>query len=153
LLHVADASNAAVYDQVSAVYGVFEELGIEDKNTLLLLNKTDALAARGPLDGILNRYPNAIPLSAATGEGQDRLAVAVSDALSRSFRDVDVETGVENGRLMAYLAEHGEILSRRFSDSRVTIHCRLPQKYLGRIEGDGAVVRPHRSNHQSPHET
>jgi GTP-binding protein HflX len=148
LLHVADASNAAVYDQISAVYGVFEELGIEDKNSLLVLNKTDALPARGPLDGILNRYPNAIPLSAASGDGRERLAAAVSDALSRSFQDVDVEMGVENGRLMAYLAKHGEILSRRFSDSRVTIHCRLPQKYLGRIEGDGAVVRPHQANGQ-----
>jgi GTP-binding protein HflX len=146
LLHVADASNVAVYDQISAVYGVFEELGIEGKNTLLVLNKTDALPGRGTLDGILNRYPNAIPLSAATGDGRERLAAAVSDALSRSFRDVDIETGVENGRLMAYLAKHGEILSRRFSDSLVTIHCRMPQKFLGRIEGDGAVVRPHQAN-------
>jgi GTP-binding protein HflX len=113
------------------------------------LNKTDALPARGPLEGILNRYPNAIPLSAATGEGQDRLALAVSDALSRSFRNVDIETGVENGRLMAYLAQHGEVLSKRFSESRVTIHCRLPQKYLGRIEGDGAVVRPHQANNHA----
>ena len=37
----------------------------------------------------------------------------MSDALSRSFRDVDIETGVENGKLMAYLARHGEILSKQ----------------------------------------
>lgn len=141
LLHVADASNPAVYEQIAAVYNVLGELGIDQKDTLLLLNKTDALPARGPLDGILNRYPHAIPVSAVTGQGLDRFATAVSDALSRGFRDVDVETGIDNGRLMAYLAKHGEILSKRFSDSRVTIHCRVPQKYLGRIEGDGTVVR------------
>ncbi|MFO0922206.1 MAG: GTPase HflX [Pirellulales bacterium] len=39
LLHVADASNAAVLDQISAVYQVLKEIGIEEKDTLLLLIK------------------------------------------------------------------------------------------------------------------
>ena len=73
----------------------------------------------------------------------DALALAVSDALSRSFVDVDIETGVENGRLMAYLAAHGEVLSRTFNDSRVVIHCRLPQGLLGRLEREDAMVRRH----------
>ena len=37
-------------------------------------------------------------------------------------------------------------LSKRFNDSRVTIHCRLPQKYLGRISDPGTEVRPHQDN-------
>ena len=90
---------------------------------------------------MLRRYPNAIPLSARHGPGLDKLAFGVSDALSRTFRDVDVETGVENGRLMAYLAAHGEVLSRRFDGARVTLHCRIPEKYLGRIPDADAVVR------------
>ena len=73
----------------------------------------------------------------------DKLALGVSDALSRTFLDIDVETGVENGKLMAYLAAHGEVLSKRFNDSRVTIHCRLPQKHLGRIREPQTIIRPH----------
>jgi GTP-binding protein HflX len=69
------------------------------------------------------------------------LANAVSDALSRHFLDVDVETGVDNGRLLAYLAKTGEILSRTYADDRVSIHCRLPRKYLARIGAEDAVVR------------
>ena len=34
---------------------------------------------------------------------------------------VDVEMGVENGRALALLATHGEILSKRYSDSQVQI--------------------------------
>jgi GTP-binding protein HflX len=146
LLHVADVSSPAVRDQISAVFYVLQELGIDEKDTLLILNKTDCLESRARLDGVLSRYPNAIPVSAAQQQGLDGLAIAVSDALSRSFRDVDVETGVENGKLMAFLAAHGEVLSKRFSDRRVTIHCRLPQKYLGRINDSGTVVRPHQDN-------
>jgi hypothetical protein len=35
------------------------------------------------------------------------------------------------------------VLSRRFADDRVTIHCRIPAALLGRIGSDEAVVRPH----------
>jgi GTP-binding protein HflX len=146
LLHVADASNPAVFDQISAVYHVLQEIGIEAKDTLLVVNKIDRLDAPTRVSGILKRYPNAVPISARTGQGFDQLAVAVSDALSRTFRDVDVETGIENGRLMAYLAAHGEVLSRRFNGTRATLHCRLPQKYLGRVNEVGTIVRPHSGN-------
>ena len=91
LLHVADGGNPAVYDQISATFKVLEEIGIQQKDTLLVINKIDALPDRVRLDGLLNRYPDAIPISARSGEGLTQLAAAVSDALSRSFVDVDVE--------------------------------------------------------------
>ncbi|NQT11101.1 MAG: GTPase HflX, partial [Planctomycetes bacterium] len=146
LLHVADASNPAVYDQIQAAYKVLEEIGIEAKDMLLVVNKIDALANRARVDGLLNRYPNAVAVSAQRGQGLEKLAAAVSTALSRSFLDVDVEMGVENGRLLAYLAAHGEILSKQYHDTRVVVHCRLPQCYLGRIRRDGTTVRPHGNN-------
>ena len=72
-----------------------------------------------------------------------QLAAAVNDALSRSFLDVDVEFGVENGRLLAFLAAKGEVLSKRFIDSRVEVHCRIAEHHLGRIDGEAIAVRPH----------
>ncbi len=143
LLHVADTANSAVYDQITAANEVLEEIGIERKDMLLVINKIDALPDRARLDGLINRYPQAVAISARSGQGLGKLASAVSDALSHSFRDVDVEIGVENGQLMAYLAAHGEVLSKKYHDTRVVVHCRIPQQYLGRIEEDG-VVRPHR---------
>ncbi len=141
LLHVADASSPEATSQISAAYSVLEEIGIEAKDTLLVLNKIDALEDRVRIDGLRNRYPHGIPISARSGEGLETLAAAVSDALSRGFVNVDVETGVENGRLMAYLAAHGEVLSKTFDDSRALIHCRIPQGLLGRLRGEGVTVR------------
>ncbi|MCA9245885.1 MAG: GTPase HflX [Planctomycetales bacterium] len=143
LLHVADASNPVALEQIAAVYEVLEELGIEEKDTILVLNKVDRIAELGRLASLRARYPNAVEISAQTGEGIEDLALAVSDALSRSFHDIDVETGVENGRLLAFLAAKGEILSRRYNDDRVIVHCRIPQKYLGRVAAEQGVIRPH----------
>ncbi len=141
LLHVADASNPAVYEQIAAAYQVLEEIDIRQKDTLLVLNKIDALPDRARLDGLLGRYPDAVPVSAHSGQGMKQLAVAVSEALSRSFLDIDVEMGVENGRMLAYLAAHGEVLSKNYQEERVSVHCRIDARFLGQIEEDGVLVR------------
>jgi GTP-binding protein HflX len=143
LLHVADAANPAACDQIATVYEVLEEMGIQAKDAVLVLNKVDAVADRGRLESLLARYPNAVPISARRRQGLDALAGVVSRALSRGFRDVDVETGVGNGRLLAWLASHGEILSQQFSESRVVVHCRLPQSHLPLIHEPDTEVRPH----------
>jgi GTP-binding protein HflX len=143
LLHVADAANPAVLEQISAVYQVLRELGIEEKDTLLVLNKIDQLPDHGALLPVLQRYPNAIPLSAKNRVGFERLHQAASEALSRSFADLDVETSVANGRLLAYLAAHGEILDRRYDGDRVIVHVRIPQRHLGPLHEEGTAFREH----------
>ena len=143
LLHVADASNPAVFEQISATYGVLEELGIQLKDTLLVINKIDALPDRARIDNLLSHYPAAVPISARSGKGLPQLSLAVSDALSRNFIDVDIDVALHDGRLLAYLAAHGEVLSRNFQESRVVVHCRIARHHLGRIDGDALAVRPH----------
>lgn len=141
LLHVADASNPAALQQIAAVYKVLEELDIREKDTILVLNQVDRITEPGVLDTLLRNYSNAIAVSAKSGQGLTQLATAVSQALTHHFLDVDVEMDVANGRLLAYLAHHGEVLSRTFSGNRVSVHCRLPKKYAGRIRPDEAAVR------------
>ncbi len=143
LLHVADASSPLVDAQIAAVRTVLEELGVEDKDTLLVLNKIDAMPDRMDRERLLARYPHAIAISARTGAGMPPLARAASDCLGRGFRDVDVRTDPGNGRLLAWLGRHGEVLSRHFSDDSVTIHCRIPAALLGQIDAAEAVVTPH----------
>jgi GTP-binding protein HflX len=140
LMHVADASSPAVFQQINSVYDVLRDLGIDEKDTLLILNKIDALEDKAQLDLILNRYSTGVPISAQTREGFDQLHKVVSDALSRSFRDVTIETDISNGKLLAYLNAHGEVLSTRYGEQKMLVHCRLPEKYLGSIRGESVRV-------------
>ena len=151
LLHVADASSQLVDDQIAAVRAVLEELHVEEKDTLLVLNKVDAISDPVARRSLEARYPHAISVSARTGAGLPLLARTVSDCLGRRFNAVDVTTDAGNGRLLAWLAAHGEVLSRQFTDERVTVHCRIPAAMLGRIDPAEAEVIPHRSaGEQSP---
>ena len=143
LLHVADASNPKVGDQISSVYEVLTELGIEAKDTLLVLNKVDQVTEVAILEAMLNRYPNAISVSAKTKIGFENLQSAVSEALSRSFQNVDIELHVGNGKLLAFIAAKGEIISTQYTDDMVKVHCKLPQKYLGQIDPTDTIITPH----------
>ena len=130
-----------------AVYGVLQELGINEKDTLLILNKVDAIADPAKLAKLSERYPNAVQVSARTLGGVDELAAAVSAALSRSFKNVEIRMPVGNGRLLAYLAAKGEVISTSYDEEQVTVRCRLPQKYLGRITDDDVEIIPIEMDH------
>lgn len=149
LLHVADASSPEVFHQIAAVYEVLKELAIDEKDTLLVLNKVDAIpdADSEQVSRLLNRYPFAVPISAVTGEGIEALTKAVSLALSRSFLDLEVEGDISDGRLIAYLEKHGEVLERRFEETRVYFHVRIAAEHAGRMAQPGVVVRDYESQH------
>ncbi|MEO1527404.1 MAG: GTPase HflX [Planctomycetota bacterium] len=149
LLHVADASNPDVFAQISAVYKVLSELGIEEKNTLLVLNKLDAIRSPAVLNRVLDRYPNAIPVSAKGGKGFETLTEAVGEALGREFLDLEVEVDPGDGRLLAYLAAKGEILAQRFEETVVYVHVKIPAGAMGPVHRSAIRFRPSGSPPQS----
>lgn len=141
LLHIADASNPNVLDQISAVYGVLHDLGIDEKEALLVVNKIDAPGAAERLQVVQNRYPHSVAISARSGEGLDQLAKRVSSALSEGFVTLSVRLEVSDGRTMAWLAKVGEIVSKQFHDDHVEIHTRLPVRHAGRLQREGHEIK------------
>ena len=146
LIHVADASNPAAFEQILAVYDVLHELNIDEKDTILALNKVDRVTDPTTIEALRTRYPNAVLISAASGEGILRLANAVSESLSRDFLDLEIHLDAGNGKLLAFLAQYGEVFSRTYVENRTVVHCRISQKYWGRLQDHEDVqVRPYTS--------
>ena len=145
LLHVADASSEDVFEQIEAVYAVLQELKIEEKDTLLVLNKIDAISGPAQLNRVLDRYPNAIPVSAKSEKGLSCLSEAVGQALGSEFADVRIEVAPSDGRLLAYLESNTEITSRRYGEDAVIIEARIPAATMGVITRDAVSVAPMQS--------
>ena len=80
VLHVVDASVPDAMDQVTAVRGVLSEIGARDHPELLVLNKVDA-APEGRLATLRAACPDAVPVSALTGEGIEELRQATAERL------------------------------------------------------------------------
>lgn len=140
LLHVADASNPAVLDQISAVYGVLQELGIDEKQTLLVINKIDLPGAAERMQAVQNRYRHSVAVSARSGQGLDVLAKSVSTALSAGFVTLSIRLDVSDGKTMAWLSKSGEITSKQFHDDHVEIHARMPARFAGRLVREGHAI-------------
>ena len=109
---------------------------------LLVLNKIDAITSPAILNRVLDRYPNAIPVSAKSRRGLTALTEAVGEALSEEFLDVHVEVAPADGKLLAHLAATGEVLSKEYSEDRVTVHVRMSAAAFGLVRERALAVRP-----------
>ena len=146
LLHVVDASSLEAERQIQTVYQVLDEIGIVTKNVLLVLNKVDRVEDQSLIDILRRHYDDTITVSAATGMGLDRLAEEVANRLSGGFAEVEIEASVGNGRLLSWLTQHAEELSRTYTDessARVRIVCRIPRQALGAVPPEDVTIVEH----------
>ncbi len=150
LLHVVDAANPQAEEHIKSVNAVLKEIGCADRPSLLVLNKVDGLADPLALQVLEAHHPRAVAVSAATGQGLDRLREAVVEMLQADFTEAAVETDAGNGRVLAYLAAHAAIHGQDFSGERVTVRCSLPRHLLHHIQGPGVDVRPLNGDGQLP---
>jgi GTPase len=140
LLHVVDAADPEAEAQVDTVNRVLGEIGVDCTNSLIVLNKMDMVRDRAIVDVLRRRFQESVSISAATGDGLDRLSETVAARLANGYVDVEIETGAGNGRLLAYLSDHAEIKNREYTDSRVTLFCRVPKAMAERLGDDDTVV-------------
>jgi len=153
LLHVVDASSPEAERQIHTVYEVLSEIGIEVKNVLLVLNKVDRVSDPSVIDVLRRHYEDTITISAATGDGVDKLATIVAERLSGGFLELEIEASVGNGRLFAWLTQHAEELSRSYTDdsaSRVQLVCKMPRQAINAIPGDDVTVVERRAPGTAP---
>jgi GTP-binding protein HflX len=140
LLHVVDASSPDARRQIETVEKVLAEIGVDSEDPLLVLNKVDAVEDHSFLDILRSRYPKAVSVSARRGDGLEKLAAAVAERLSDGYVHAEIETGAGNGRLLAYLEQHADILHREYLDSRVRMELRIPRRFAYTLDSDDVSV-------------
>ena len=140
LLHVVDASHPDAQHQIETVKSVLKEIGVDSVDPIMVLNKIDAVKDRSYVDVLRATNENCVTVSAATGEGLDRLEQAVAERLSGGYVRARVETGAGNGRLRAFLAEHADVVQEEYADNRVTFDCRIPRALLHALPSGDVMV-------------
>ena len=92
-------------------------------------------------DVLKAHHDESITISASSGMNLDRLEQAVREVLNERALDAEVETGVGNGRVLSYLAQHANIKGQTYLEDRVLLQCRLPRRCLDFLNEHGARVR------------
>jgi GTP-binding protein HflX len=135
VLHVADASlaEARLDETIDAVEGVLREIGAGELPVELVLNKVDAL---DPLRRrrLSNQFPDAVQVSARTGEGLDELRRRIADRFAERFEPVRLLIPYDEGARLAELYALGAPVDERADRPEgVFIRARLPRKEVRRF--------------------
>lgn len=135
LVHVIDASSPDRERHAAAVRRVLEEVGAAAVARLDVFNKIDRL-----LDDERRRLseadPAAVLVSAATGEGLDRLLEAISDRLALDPLRVHLELdlgSVDDRRRLEWLYRHARVHSQVTRGDRAAVEADIPRRLLDRV--------------------
>jgi len=127
LIHVLDASNPAIEVFQRTTLTVLRELGAEDKRIITVLNKIDLVTDPGARQQLGHRFPDAIPVSCATGEGMETLIHRLNDQLRDRVSRNHYRIPADRGELLALLHTKGKVLSTRYDDSHAVINAIVPK--------------------------
>lgn len=109
LLHVVDAAHPDPVGQIEAVREVIETIpGGSDVPELIVLNKAD-LANAEDLLALRTRYPQAVAVSAYTGQGMEELKEEIARQLPRPGVHIDAVVPYHRGDLVARVHDTGEM--------------------------------------------
>ncbi len=142
LLHVIDASHPVWEEQVEVVEGVMEEMGLEQKRVVYVLNKADLLPDPAAfLAQARERYPHAVLTSTVRGsDGVAELRGALR-ASAQALRPVaQIRVPVGDGKLLAGLHRDAEVMNQVQTDGVVVVTARIEARLLGKLRRDGVEV-------------
>jgi GTP-binding protein HflX len=132
LVHVVDGTDEDPAGQIEAVEEVLEEIEASGVRQLLVINKIDMLdeRARRRLE---NLWPEAVLISARTGEGLGELQVAIGDALSDDLVTLSLSVPYERGDVVAAAHRIGEVIEEKHDEEGTILDVRVPEQALGRF--------------------
>jgi GTP-binding protein HflX len=145
VVHVADASvlEDDLHEMLAAVDDVLEETGAGERPRLLALNKIDLLDAERRRE-LSFRFPRAIQVSGATGEGLDSLCDAIEARFLATLRPMELLLPYEEGGSLSELHDLAGELEREDTAEGVRVRARVPAAAAQRFERfaeDGASPR------------
>ncbi len=127
LLHVVDAGEPDLDGQIEAVNVVLEEIGCHGNPVLLVFNKIDVVPNEAMRTLLEFRYPDAVFVSAHSGEAIDKLQQRVQELLAGPVLGVSLCGPAGEGDWQAAVARHAEQMEHNFVDTETCVRTRLPQ--------------------------
>ncbi len=112
---------------------MLEEIGAGDQPRLLVLNKADALDEERGRE-LAFRHPEAVLVSALTGEGLDALGERIAAEFERTLRDVELLVPFSEGGTLSELHDLAGDLEREDTEEGVRISARLPSVVAERYD-------------------
>lgn len=131
IIHVVDASNPQMDEQMYVVYDTLRQLGVEDRPVVTLFNKQDRLEHPGNHRDFQADY--SIPTSAKTGQGLEELKRALLEILRRDQIYIERLYNFSEAGKIQLIRSRGQLISEEYVPEGIEVKAYVPKDIYGRI--------------------
>ena len=131
ILHVADASNPEVDEQMKVVYRTLEELKVTGKPVVTFLNKQDKLEEERIIKDI--KADVVVKGSAKTGEGIDELLSKITEILREGKVLIDTVLSYADTSKISVIRKKGQLLAEEYEGEGIKVKAYVPKAVAGQL--------------------
>jgi len=130
LIHVLDSSQPEVMEFYNTTMSVLTDLGASTKQMLIVFNKVDKVDDPSALFALRRHFPDAVSVSALSGEGIDELIERISEFVARGTMTVDLRLPAARADLLARLHREGSVRRVQYDGEFTTVVATMPTRAL-----------------------
>ena len=134
LIHVLDVNSPEVEAHAKTTLDVLNELGAKGKKTLTVFNKVDDLWDDAIKQSLKINYPDALFISAHTGEGIPKLLKEMEAIIESDFAQLRLLIPHDRYDLVARLHREGGVRKEAARDDGTYVVSSVPERMLSIIE-------------------
>ena len=131
IIHVVDASNPQMDEQMYVVYDTLRQLGAEGKPVITLFNKQDRLET--PVSQRDFQADYSIPTSAKTGQGLDELKKALLEIIRKDQIYIERLYDFSEAGKIQIIRSRGQLLSEEYVPEGIAVKAYVPKDIYGRV--------------------
>lgn len=118
LIHVIDCSNSQIESKIKVVKGVLKEIDVFDKELITVFNKIDLISDK-KLRELNLYYPDAINISAKTGQGKKLLLKRIEDILKKNMMKVKIKLPYDKAHFVDKIYSNGQVLQEEYRNDSI----------------------------------
>lgn len=131
ILHVVDASNPQMDEQMYVVYETLQRLEAMDKPVITAFNKMDRIGESLTVRDF--KADRIVQVSAKTGEGLEALLQAIEEILREQKIYIErVYSYQESGKIQL-IRKYGELLEEEYKEDGIHVSAYVPKELDGRV--------------------
>ena len=134
IIHVVDASNPQMDEQMFVVYQTLKELGVENKKVVTLFNKQDKVEEEKIFRDFQADY--VLKISARTGQGLTEFKEVMEKILTENKIYLERNYGYQEAGKIQLIRKYGQLLVEEYTSEGIHVKARVPASIYGKIEED-----------------
>ena len=133
IIHVVDASNPQMEQQMYVVYQTLKQLGVKDKTVITAFNKMDKLPSDASMLLRDFKADKTVCMSVRTGDGLDNLLGTIEDILRSQKRLIEHVFPYDKAVQIALIRKYGQLLEEDYREDGIYIKAYLSDEYCSRL--------------------